>query len=88
MVAEASTRVPERCHAVRPAVARQMPNLYYARTRGLYDTKKRVIERVNYGADNQQRAIEIYKLRLWPKAGGTVPCDVTSYVLARGIQWQ
>jgi hypothetical protein len=31
----------------------------------LYDTKKRIIERVLYGVDNQERAIEICKLRLW-----------------------
>lgn len=31
----------------------------------LYDTKKRIIERVLYGVDIQERAIEICKLRLW-----------------------
>jgi hypothetical protein len=31
----------------------------------LYDTKKRVIERVLYGVDIQERAIEICRLRLW-----------------------
>jgi hypothetical protein len=31
----------------------------------LYDTKKRIIERVLYGVDNQERAVEICKLRLW-----------------------
>ena len=29
------------------------------------DTKKRVIERVLYGVDIQERAIEICRLRLW-----------------------
>ncbi len=31
----------------------------------LYNTKKRIIERVIYGVDIQERAIEICKLRLW-----------------------
>ncbi|MGO8696346.1 MAG: Eco57I restriction-modification methylase domain-containing protein [Limisphaerales bacterium] len=31
----------------------------------LYETKKRIIERVIYGVDLQERAIEICKLRLW-----------------------
>lgn len=31
----------------------------------LYETKKRIIERVIYGVDIQERAIEICKLRLW-----------------------
>lgn len=31
----------------------------------LYDTKARIIERVIYGVDIQERAIEICKLRLW-----------------------
>jgi adenine-specific DNA-methyltransferase len=31
----------------------------------LYQTKKRIIERVIYGVDLQERAIEIAKLRLW-----------------------
>src|SRR5437762_8302787 len=31
----------------------------------LYDTKKRVIEKVLYGVDIQGRATEICKLRLW-----------------------
>ena len=31
----------------------------------LYDTKRRLIERVLYGVDIQERAIEICKLRLW-----------------------
>jgi hypothetical protein len=31
----------------------------------LYDTKARIIERVLYGVDIQERAIEICKLRLW-----------------------
>jgi len=31
----------------------------------LYETKKRIIERVIYGVDIQDRAIEICKLRLW-----------------------
>ncbi|HXC36837.1 MAG TPA: Eco57I restriction-modification methylase domain-containing protein, partial [Candidatus Acidoferrales bacterium] len=31
----------------------------------LYNTKKRIIERVIYGVDNQSQAVDICKLRLW-----------------------
>jgi hypothetical protein len=42
----------------------------------LYETKKRIIENVLYGVDIQQRAVEIYKLRLWISLMVDYPLEV------------
>jgi len=42
----------------------------------LYETKKRVIEKVLYGVDIQQRAVEICKLRLWISLMVDYPLEV------------
>ena len=43
---------------------------------GLYENKKRIIEKVLYGVDLQQRAVEICKLRLWISLMVDYPLDV------------
>ena len=51
--------------------------------RWLFDTKTRFIERVLYGVDLQERAIEICKLRLWLSLVVDFPLDVDAATCER-----